>query len=79
MGSKLEHQGKDQVLIFCREVEALPLPPTAIFQETGQFSQVQEPRLPASWREATSRSLLTPVGISCLTLRKKDPTKMAEL
>ena len=54
MGSKLEHQGKDQVLIFCREAEALPTPPTAILQESGQFSQVQEPRVPASWREETS-------------------------
>ena len=47
MGSKLEHQGKDQVLIFCREAEALALPSTAIFQESGQFSQVQEPRAPS--------------------------------
>ena len=44
MGSKLEHQGKDQVLIYCREAEALRLPPTAILQESGQFSQVQDPR-----------------------------------
>ena len=47
MGSKLEHQGKDQVLIFCREAEALRLPPTAILQESSQFSQVQEPRAPS--------------------------------
>ena len=47
MGSKLEHQGRDQVLIFCRAVEALALPPTAIFQETGQISPVQEPRIPS--------------------------------
>jgi len=47
IGSKLEHQGKDQVLIFCREAEALRTPPTAILQESGQFSQVQEPRAPS--------------------------------
>jgi PAS domain S-box-containing protein len=47
MGSKLEHQGKDQVLVFCREAEALRLPPTAIFQDRAQFSQVQEPRAPS--------------------------------
>ncbi len=45
MGSKLEHQGRDQVLIFCRAVEALAAPPTAIFQATGQISPVQEPRI----------------------------------
>ena len=47
MGSKLEHPGKDQVLIFCRDAEALRLPPAAIFQERGQFSQIQEPRAPS--------------------------------
>jgi PAS domain S-box-containing protein len=47
MGSKLEHQGKDQVLIFCREAEALRLPPTAILQESSHFSEVQEPRAPS--------------------------------
>jgi PAS domain S-box-containing protein len=45
MGSKLEHQGRDQVLIFCRVQEALPPPPTAIFQEAGQISPVQDPRI----------------------------------
>ncbi len=43
MGSKLEHQGKDQVLIFCREAEALRLPPAALLQESSHFSEVQEP------------------------------------
>jgi PAS domain S-box-containing protein len=47
MGSRLEQQDRDQVLIFCREAEAPPLSPTAIFQEAGQFSQVQEPRAPS--------------------------------
>ena len=47
MGSKLEHQGKDQVLIFCREAETLAAPPTAIFQATGQISPVQESRIPS--------------------------------
>jgi PAS domain S-box-containing protein len=47
MGSKLEHQGKDQVLIFCREAEVLRTPPIAILQESAQFSQVQEPREPS--------------------------------
>jgi PAS domain S-box-containing protein len=47
MGSRLEHQGRDQVMIFCREVEALPLPPTAVFQETAQFTPAQEPRTPS--------------------------------
>ena len=47
MGSKLEHQGKDQVLIFCREAEVLRTPPIAILQESAQFSQVQEPRAPS--------------------------------
>jgi len=61
MGSKLEHQGKDQVLIFCREAEALRTPPTAMFQERGQFSQVQEPRAPSllagsTFPEATNAS-----------------------
>ena len=45
MGSKLEHQGRDQVLIFCRAVESLAAPPTAVFQATGQISPVQEPRI----------------------------------
>jgi PAS domain S-box-containing protein len=44
MGSKLEHQGKEQVLIFCRKVEAWQqLSPTAILPGTDQFSQGQEP------------------------------------
>jgi PAS domain S-box-containing protein len=47
MGSKLEHQGKEQVLIYCREAEALQLPPTAILQENSHFSQVREPRAPS--------------------------------
>jgi PAS domain S-box-containing protein len=47
MGSKLEHQGKDQVLISCREAEALPLAPNAIFQESDQFSDLREPRAPS--------------------------------
>jgi PAS domain S-box-containing protein len=45
MGSKLEHQGRDQVLIFCRAQEALPPPATAIFQEPGRISPVQDPRI----------------------------------
>ena len=47
MGSKLEHQGKDQVLIFCREAEALRPPPTAILQENSHFPQVQEIHAPS--------------------------------
>jgi len=47
IGSKLELQGRDQVLIFCREAEALQVPPTAIFQESDQFPPVQEPRAPS--------------------------------
>ncbi len=43
MGSKLEHQGKDQVLIFCREADASPLPTTTtISPERGHFPQSQE-------------------------------------
>jgi PAS domain S-box-containing protein len=45
MGSKLEHQGRDQVLIFCRAKEALAHSSTAIFQDPGQISRVQEPRI----------------------------------
>jgi PAS domain S-box-containing protein len=61
MGSKLEHQGKDQVLIFCREAEALRTPPTTLLQESGQFSQVQELRAPSllagsNFSEATNAS-----------------------
>jgi PAS domain S-box-containing protein len=61
MGSKLEHQGKDQVLIFCREAETLRTPPTAILQESGQLSPVQEPRAPSllagsNFSEATNPS-----------------------
>jgi PAS domain S-box-containing protein len=47
MGSKLEHQGKDQVLIFCRVAEALRVPPIPLFQESGTFPQVQKPRAPS--------------------------------
>jgi PAS domain S-box-containing protein len=47
MGSKLEHPGKDQVLIFCREAEGLPLPSAALFQKSGKFSEVQELRTPS--------------------------------
>jgi len=47
MGSRLEHQGKGQVLVFCREVEALPQPLTAMVQESSQFPQVQETRAPS--------------------------------
>lgn len=47
MGSRLEHQGKGQVLVFCREAEALPQPLTAMVQESSQFPQVPEPRAPS--------------------------------
>ena len=47
MGFKLEQQGRDQILIYCREPEALPVPSTAIFQESGQFTPVQEPHAPS--------------------------------
>jgi PAS domain S-box-containing protein len=47
MGSKMEHQGKDQVLVFCREAEVLPQPLTTMHQERGQFRQVQEPPVPS--------------------------------
>jgi PAS domain S-box-containing protein len=33
IGSWLEHQGKDQVLIFCREAEALVQPAATVFRE----------------------------------------------
>jgi len=33
IGSFLEHQGKDQVLIFCREAEAMPQPAATVFRE----------------------------------------------
>jgi PAS domain S-box-containing protein len=33
IGSRLEHQGKDQVLVFCREVEARPLAVAKVFRE----------------------------------------------
>jgi PAS domain S-box-containing protein len=78
MGSKLEHQGKDQVLIFCREAEALRLPPTAIFQESGPFSQVQEPRAPSllagsNFNEAPDASRAILPG-----LEEKSPTGNAK-
>jgi PAS domain S-box-containing protein len=44
VGSNFEHQGRGLVLIFCREVEALPRRSTTSLRETGQFSQVQDPR-----------------------------------
>ncbi len=47
IGSKLEQQGRDQVLVFCREAEALPASPAAIFPESGQFPPVQEPQGPS--------------------------------
>jgi PAS domain S-box-containing protein len=46
MGSRLEQQGRDLVLIYCREEETMPVPPSAIFQDAAQFQQVQEPRAP---------------------------------
>ena len=46
MGSKLDHQGRDQVLIFCREAEALPQSMTAAFRERGHFLQTAEPDAP---------------------------------
>jgi PAS domain S-box-containing protein len=46
MGSRLEHQGKDQVLIFCREVDALRLPATAGLRDSSHLSPVQELRAP---------------------------------
>ncbi len=42
IGSKVEQQGKDHVLIFCRETETLPQAAVAILQQNGQASQVQE-------------------------------------
>ena len=33
IGSHLDHQGKDQVLIFCRETEDLPQPAAPVFRE----------------------------------------------
>ncbi len=47
IASRLDQQGRDQVLIFCRETEALPAPPAAVFQESGPFPPVQEPRAPS--------------------------------
>jgi PAS domain S-box-containing protein len=46
MGSRLEQQGRDRVLIYCREEETLPVPPSAIYREAAQFHQVQEPLAP---------------------------------
>jgi hypothetical protein len=33
IGSYLDHQGKDQVLIFCREAEEMPQPAATVFRE----------------------------------------------
>jgi PAS domain S-box-containing protein len=42
MGSKVVQQGKDQVLIFCRETETLPQATGAILQQSAQPSPVQK-------------------------------------
>jgi PAS domain S-box-containing protein len=77
MGSKLEHQGKDQVLIFCREAEALRLPPTAILQENSHFPQVQEPRAP-SLLAGSNFSEAPDAGRAILpVLEEKSPTENA--
>ncbi len=47
IGSRLDHQGRDQVLVFCREAEALPQTLTATFPERGRFLQSQEPVAPS--------------------------------
>jgi hypothetical protein len=43
IGSRLDHEGRDQVLVFCREAEALPQTLTATFRERGRFLQTHEP------------------------------------
>ena len=45
MGSKLEHQGRDQVLIFCRAVEALAHPPPPSFRRPAKSRRSREPRI----------------------------------
>ena len=77
MGSKLEHQGKDQVLIFCREAEAVQLPPTVIFQENSHFAPVQEP--PAlSFMAASNFSEAPDAGRAAFpALEEKSPAENA--
>jgi PAS domain S-box-containing protein len=77
MGSKLEHQGKDRVLIFCRAAEDLRLPPTVILQENSHFPEVQEPRAPgllpgSTFPEAPEASRAIPP-----VLEEKSPAETA--
>jgi PAS domain S-box-containing protein len=47
IGSWLEHQGKDQVLVFCREAEGLPQPMAqAVFREKEPVARPVRPRTP---------------------------------
>jgi PAS domain S-box-containing protein len=43
VGSRLEHQGKEQVLIFCRHGKALPQPHSAPFRDRGLIPPAPPP------------------------------------
>jgi PAS domain S-box-containing protein len=79
IGSRLEHQGRDQILIFCREVEASRLTSTPIFQETGQFEQVQDPHAHGFLTESNFKEPQDDAIQNILShLKGKRPDKNAE-
>jgi PAS domain S-box-containing protein len=78
MGSKLEHQGKDRVLIFCREAEVLRLTPTPLFQESGKFSQVQESGAPSLLVESNINEAPDSSRVISIGLEEERPTGNAK-
>jgi len=76
IGSFLEHQGKDQVLIFCRESEGLPQPAPPVFQERQPVAPPRVAEDPITLASGMMEELTTIArDIRSKDLRKQAPER----